>query len=83
VFAAYGVPDDEINKITHENACRLYQFDPFVHIPKDQATVGALRKATAGHDVSIRALSHKEKKDSDYGGLNAIQVAAAANSGAK
>lgn len=24
-----GVPDDEVNKITYENACRWYSFDPF------------------------------------------------------
>ena len=27
VFDTYDVPDDEINKITHENAMRLYHFD--------------------------------------------------------
>ena len=58
VFETYEVPDAEINKITHENAMRLYQFDPFSVIPKEQATVGALRKAAQGHDVSIQALSH-------------------------
>ncbi|MBM3672316.1 MAG: amidohydrolase [Actinobacteria bacterium] len=38
-----GVPDDEVAKITYENACRIYQFDPFEHRPKDTCTVGALR----------------------------------------
>ncbi|MSO79628.1 MAG: amidohydrolase [Acidimicrobiia bacterium] len=38
-----GVPDDEVAKITHENAMRIYQFDPFAHRSKDQCTVGALR----------------------------------------
>jgi len=37
---------------------RWYSFDPFTHVPREQATVGALRKAAEGHDVSIRALSH-------------------------
>jgi hypothetical protein len=32
-----------------------FHFDPFASIPKDQATVGALRAKAAGHDVSIRA----------------------------
>lgn len=63
VFDKYDVPDDEINKITHENAMRLYHFEPFAHVPKDQATVGALRKAAEGHDVSIRALSHERTGD--------------------
>lgn len=38
-----GLSDQEVNKITHKNAMRTYAFDPFAHIPKDQATVGALR----------------------------------------
>ena len=46
-----GVPDDEINKITHLNAMRVYNFDPFRHVPRDQATVGALR-AQARHVVT-------------------------------
>ena len=61
VLSANNVPDDEINKMTYENAMRWYHFDPFTHIPKDQATVGALRKAAEGHDVSVQALSHREK----------------------
>jgi len=38
-----GVPDDEINKITHGNATRVFRFDPFAHRPREKATVGALR----------------------------------------
>lgn len=44
--------------MTYENAMRWYSFDPFSHITREQATVGALRKAAEGHDVSVRALSH-------------------------
>ena len=60
------VPDDEINKMTYENAMRWYHFDPFSHIAKEQATVGALRKAAEGHDVSIQALSHREKTGATF-----------------
>ena len=60
VFTRYGVTDDEANRITHQNAMRWYSFDPFAHIPKEQCTVGALRASVAGHDVSIRAMSHRE-----------------------
>ncbi len=63
VFAAEDVSDDDIDKMTHQNAMRWYSFDPFAHIGREQATVGALRKAAAGHDVSIRALSHRRKED--------------------
>lgn len=37
------LPDDEINKITHENALREYHFDPFAIRPKERCTVAALR----------------------------------------
>jgi predicted TIM-barrel fold metal-dependent hydrolase len=50
-----GVPDDEINKITYENAMRWYSFDPFVHRSREQCTVGALRAEVAGHDVGVHA----------------------------
>ncbi|MCA2244787.1 amidohydrolase [Mycobacterium sp. WUMAC-067] len=50
-----GVPDHEINKITFENACRWYSFDPFIRRPRLMSTVGALREEAAGHDVSIRS----------------------------
>ena len=52
---AAGVPDDELNKITFENACRWYSFDPFAHAKRDQATVGALKARAQGHDVSIHS----------------------------
>jgi predicted TIM-barrel fold metal-dependent hydrolase len=38
-----GVPDAEINKITYENAMRIFRYDPFATIPKEKATVGGLR----------------------------------------
>jgi predicted TIM-barrel fold metal-dependent hydrolase len=65
VLSLNNVPDDEIKKMTHENAMRWYSFDPFTHISREQATVGALRKAAEGHDVSIKAKGHE--KDSRAG----------------
>ncbi|MCU1352167.1 MAG: amidohydrolase 2 [Acidimicrobiales bacterium] len=50
-----GVPDHEVNKITFENACRWYAFDPFAHRAREASTVGALRAEAAGHDVSEKA----------------------------
>jgi hypothetical protein len=52
---AADVPDDELHKITWENAARWYRFDPFATRTREQATVGALRAGAAGHDVSIRS----------------------------
>src|SRR4029453_7861198 len=42
VFGDYAVTDDEIRKITHENALRWYSFDPFADVPRPEATFGAL-----------------------------------------
>ena len=56
-FEKHNVPDADINKITYENAMRWYQFDPFTHVPKEQATVGALRASVADHDISVQARS--------------------------
>lgn len=53
-----GLPDDEVNKITYENACRWYSFDPFEHRTRQQCTVGALRAAVGDHNVEIRSFDH-------------------------
>jgi predicted TIM-barrel fold metal-dependent hydrolase len=53
---AADVPDDELNKITFENACRWYSFDPFAHRSRADSTVAALRAEAAGHDVSVRSM---------------------------
>jgi predicted TIM-barrel fold metal-dependent hydrolase len=46
------LPDDEVNRITHLNAIRAFSYDPFDHVPKAEATVGALRRKAEGWDVS-------------------------------
>ena len=56
-FAEYAVPGDHVAKMTHENAMRWYSFDPFSRIAKEDATVGALRRRAAGHDVSVMSRS--------------------------
>jgi predicted TIM-barrel fold metal-dependent hydrolase len=56
-FVKFAVPDDEVAKMTHENAMRWYSFDPFDRIAREDATVGALRRRAAGHDVSIMSRS--------------------------
>jgi len=42
-----GIDDASVNKITHENAMRHFQFDPFATRPREQCTAAALR-AEAG-----------------------------------
>jgi predicted TIM-barrel fold metal-dependent hydrolase len=56
-FTTYAVPDADIAKMTHENAMRWFSFDPFSRMAREEATVGALRRQAAGHDVSIMARS--------------------------
>jgi predicted TIM-barrel fold metal-dependent hydrolase len=55
----WHVPDVEIAKMTHETAMKWYSFDPFVQIPREQASVGALRAAVADHDISVQSRSKR------------------------
>jgi hypothetical protein len=79
VLTANNVTDAETNKMTYENAMRWYHFDPFTHISREQATVGALRKAAEGHDVTIQALSKHEKSGDGLANFAANAKAASGN----
>jgi predicted TIM-barrel fold metal-dependent hydrolase len=58
-FQAAGVPDDEIHKITWENACRFYNFDPFAYRSREQSTVGALRAEATDVDITPKSYGMK------------------------
>lgn len=45
------LPDDAIRKITHENAMRLWRYDPFAVMPTEQCTVSALRRHARHVDI--------------------------------
>ena len=48
--------DEEIDKISHANAMRLYKYDPFSALGgRENCNVGALRAQAEGWDVSIVA----------------------------
>jgi len=49
------VPDDEVNLITYQNTCRFFGLDPFKHIAKQDATVGALRALSPDVDTTVRS----------------------------
>ncbi|MAE94237.1 MAG: amidohydrolase [Deltaproteobacteria bacterium] len=49
------VPDEEVRKITHENAMRHFRYDPFAHIPREQCTVAALRAQAGDVDLAHRS----------------------------
>ncbi len=42
------LPREDVDKMTHANAMRIFHYDPFATIPREQCTVGALR-AQAKH----------------------------------
>jgi len=50
---AAAVPDDEIAAITWANSCRFFGWDPFAVVPRERATVGALRALSPDVDTSI------------------------------
>jgi predicted TIM-barrel fold metal-dependent hydrolase len=52
---AAGLTDAQIDKVSHQNAMRAFQFDPFSVRPREECTVSALRKNAEGWDVSIQA----------------------------
>jgi predicted TIM-barrel fold metal-dependent hydrolase len=67
-FQDAGVIDDaEINKITWENACRFFGWDPFEHTPKEQATVGALRALAQDVDTTRRPREDWRKRNEAEG----------------
>jgi hypothetical protein len=48
-----GLPDEDIDKVSWGNVARFLDYDPFAVIPKEQATVGALRAQSPDVDTSI------------------------------
>jgi hypothetical protein len=70
-----GVPDTEVDQISHLNAMRLFHYDPFTPMGgKENCTVGALRARAVGHDISLR----KGKKSGHAGTLSADLIGASA-----
>jgi predicted TIM-barrel fold metal-dependent hydrolase len=59
-----GCIDDEIDMITWKNVARFFNWDPFKHIPREQATVGALRQraAAAGVDTSETSKAEYQRR---------------------
>jgi predicted TIM-barrel fold metal-dependent hydrolase len=51
-----AIPESEIDMITYQNALRYFNFDPFKHIPKQEATVGALRARAVDVDLTLKSM---------------------------
>jgi hypothetical protein len=72
------MPPESVDKITHRNAMRWYSFDPFAVRAREDSTVGALRRAADGHDVSIRSLDtgrHEKRAGIEIGELAQRSIA--------
>jgi predicted TIM-barrel fold metal-dependent hydrolase len=66
-----GASDEDIHKITWQNAARFFDWDPFAHTPKDQATVGALR--ALAQDVDTSRMSRAEwRTQNEAAGIGVI-----------
>jgi predicted TIM-barrel fold metal-dependent hydrolase len=57
-----GVSDAEVNKITHENAIRLFSYDPFSVRAPELCTVAALRAEATDVDTSLMARNPKHER---------------------
>ncbi len=55
--SAHLLTDQQIDKITHLNAMRLYKFNPFAHFARKDLTVGALRAQAKAAGVSTALIS--------------------------
>ncbi|ABW12333.1 amidohydrolase 2 [Parafrankia sp. EAN1pec] len=66
-----GCTDEEINEITWENASIFFGWDPFTHIPQDQASVGALRALAT--DVDLTRMPREEwRRRNEAAGIGAF-----------
>ena len=57
--------DEQVAKITHENAMRHYHFDPFATRPKEQCTVAALRAESPDVDTVTRVGRLATERDAE------------------
>ncbi len=62
-FALTDLTDNEIDQMTHLNAMKFFQYDPFKIRPRDKCTADALRAEAVGHDVSIVAKGRRVEHD--------------------
>jgi tryptophan-rich sensory protein len=69
----HGLPEEDIARITYRNAMRNFSYEPFAHIPPEQATVGALRARAT--DVDTTPVAHGTGKFQEEGIVTAMTLA--------
>jgi predicted TIM-barrel fold metal-dependent hydrolase len=57
-----GVPDGDVDAITHQNAMRHFRFDPFAVHRREDCTVGALRARAKASGVDTSPLSVENRR---------------------
>lgn len=62
-----GATDEEVHKITWQNASRFFNWDPFLTVPKDQGTVGALRALAKDIDTTCRPKEEWRRRNEEAG----------------
>jgi hypothetical protein len=62
-----GVPDGDIVKMTHLNAMKHFQFDPFSVRSREQCTVGALRAEASDVDTALVSRARGQTSVNDKG----------------
>jgi hypothetical protein len=71
---ASGTTDENIDKITWQNALRFFDWDPFTHMPKDQCSVGSLRALAANVDTT-RMSKDEWRKQNEAAGIGLVPSA--------
>jgi predicted TIM-barrel fold metal-dependent hydrolase len=61
-----GLDDDTVARITHENAMRLFRFDPYAIRPHERCTAGALRAEAGDVDTVTRAGRPADERDIEH-----------------
>jgi predicted TIM-barrel fold metal-dependent hydrolase len=58
-----GIDDAVVAQISHENAMRHFQFDPFAHRPRERCTAAALRSEATDVDTVTRVGREADSSD--------------------
>ena len=60
--ACPSLSDADVHRITWENACRFFRFDPFEHMSREEASVGALRSRADNVDTSTTSRAEYKRR---------------------
>jgi hypothetical protein len=62
---------------------KLFTYDPFTHIPKEQCTVGALRAQATDVDTSEKAVTGAQPRDPSEPPITIMSIVEMASGGRK